>query len=115
VITRDDALRLAARYLVDSRKRKPDDLFDLDPPPGTAPTLVPLPDDVLEKDYGWIIPLASAEYLRSSDPKYNVVGGIAALVVLKASGDIHPLGTAAPLARTIAQFERRLFPAGDEP
>jgi hypothetical protein len=115
MITRDDALRLAARFLGDSRRRKPDDLFDLDPPLDTAPTLVPLLDHVLEKDYGWIIPLAPAEYPKSRDPKYHVVGGPAALVVLKTSGDIHPLGSSAPLSRLIAQFEQRLFRPADEP
>ena len=71
-----------------------------------------VPDDRLvigdeltqEKPYGWIFSYQSARFLESGDLTHALAGN-GPVVILKADGSIHQLGSAEDPETTIARFE----------
>ena len=61
----------------------------------------------MERSYGWVFFYNTRSYLETGDPRQALAGN-SPIVVLKATGAVHELGTALPLEHALADLERRL-------
>ncbi len=62
-------------------------------------------DVTIEKPYGWIVFYNSRAYLETGHP-LEALGGNGPIVVMRADGQVHTLGTARAPSVSIAEFER---------
>ncbi len=61
-----------------------------------------------ELAYGWAFRWNSDRYLETLDVMY-ALGGNGPLIVLRATGELHALGTALPFDQLCANFERNVL------
>jgi hypothetical protein len=68
--------------------------------------LVILDEHTIEKEYGWIFFYSTQKYVESGDFQYALAGN-GPIIVEKANGEVHRLGTAKPTEEVIGEFESR--------
>jgi hypothetical protein len=69
-------------------------------------TPVVMDDRTIEREFGWVFFYQSQEHLDTGDLG-TVLAGNAPLIVDRRDGSIHPTGTAYPVDRYIAEYERK--------
>jgi hypothetical protein len=66
--------------------------------------VVLLDDKTMEKSFGWVFFFNSKRYVETGDDRYALYGN-GPIVVTKADGQVHQIGTAFPLDHYLRRFE----------
>lgn len=74
--------------------------------PPHSPNLVVQEEKTVERAFGWVFFYTTRKFLETGDKKY-IMPGNAPLVVMKADGSTHHLGTSLPPSVGMEQFEKR--------
>ena len=65
-----------------------------------------LPEETVEKEYGWVFFYSTRRYVETGDELYSLAGN-APFLVTKNSGELHVFGTARPLEDYLEEYERQ--------
>jgi len=68
---------------------------------------VVVPEDTIEREWGWVICYQSSRYLETGDFSYALAGN-APYIINKYTGEIRVTGTALPLEQYIGEYEAEL-------
>jgi hypothetical protein len=100
-MTKDEATRVAQRYLTEKEREIGFKLALLD-------------NRTIERSFAWIFFYNSERYLETQDFRDSLAGN-APIVVLKSNGRIHVTGTAHPLEHYLKQLEAEAATDGGKP
>lgn len=94
MIDREFARRIAAEHLEEGCPN----------PSGVTPVI--LDSKTIERDFGWVFFYESKEYLDTREIGARMLGN-APIIVDRRDGSVHVTGSAMPVERYIAEYERR--------
>jgi hypothetical protein len=92
-VDRDTAKRLVTDYINSSYNVEGDEL-------------VVIEEETIERPYGWVFVYNSRQYLETGQFRYMLAGN-GPIVVERADGSMHQLGTALPMEESMRLYEER--------